>query len=100
MRREGLHFLIPDPTGAIDVVDLRRNPGLPTSLVLTARDHAVQGWADDYDGFCAPSGPVGGLAGAEAGPFVLRLCDVHTTPLATNVRSAEIMLRALSDGLF
>lgn len=31
---------------------------------------------------------------------LLRLCDVHTTPLATNVRSAEIMLRALSDGLF
>ena len=29
---------------------------------------------------------------------LLRLCDVQGIPLATNVRSAEIMLRALRDG--
>ena len=29
---------------------------------------------------------------------LLRLCDVQGIPLATNVRSAEIMLKALRDG--
>lgn len=31
---------------------------------------------------------------------LLRLCDVKSIPLATNVRSAEIMLSALKDGDF
>lgn len=29
---------------------------------------------------------------------LLRLCDVQSIPLATNVKSAEIMLKALKDG--
>ena len=29
---------------------------------------------------------------------LLRLCDVQSMPLATNVKSAEIMLKALKDG--
>ena len=29
---------------------------------------------------------------------LLRLCDVQAIPLATNVKSAEIMLKALKDG--
>lgn len=29
---------------------------------------------------------------------LLRLCDVNAIPLATNVRSAEIVLQALADG--
>lgn len=29
---------------------------------------------------------------------LLRLCDVQSIPLATNVKSAEIMLEALKDG--
>lgn len=77
MRRDGLHFLIPDPAGPIDVADLRRAPNLPTSLVLDARDNAVQPWSTDYDGFCGPAGPVG-TAIADAGPFVLRLTGVPT----------------------
>jgi hypothetical protein len=77
MRRDGLHFLIPDPTGPIDVADLRRNPNLPTSLVLGASDHAVQAWSTDYDLFCGPAGPVGTAIG-DAGPFVLRLSGVPT----------------------
>ena len=31
---------------------------------------------------------------------LLRLCDVHSIPLATNVKSAEIMLQALEKGIF
>ncbi|MBE5732634.1 MAG: methylglyoxal synthase [Clostridiales bacterium] len=31
---------------------------------------------------------------------LLRLCDVQNIPLATNVKSAEIMLDALQDGTF
>ena len=31
---------------------------------------------------------------------LLRLCDVQNIPLATNYRSATIMLKALDDGLF
>lgn len=31
---------------------------------------------------------------------LLRLCDVHSIPLATNVKSAEIMLEALEKGIF
>ena len=31
---------------------------------------------------------------------LLRLCDVHNIPLATNVKSAEIMLDALKNGTF
>lgn len=31
---------------------------------------------------------------------LLRLCDVQNIPLATNFRSATIMLKALDDGLF
>jgi methylglyoxal synthase len=30
---------------------------------------------------------------------LLRLCDVHCIPLATNLKSAEIMLRALENGI-
>lgn len=79
MRRDGLHFLIPDPAGTIDVVDLRRNHDLPTSLVLSAHDHAVQSWSEDYDGFCGASGPVGTSIDDEAGPFVLRLSGTPST---------------------
>jgi len=31
---------------------------------------------------------------------LLRLCDVHSIPLATNVKSAEILLEALEKGIF
>ena len=31
---------------------------------------------------------------------LLRLCDVHSIPLATNLKSAEIMLDALKAGIF
>ena len=31
---------------------------------------------------------------------LLRLCDVHSIPLATNLKSAEIMLDALGKGIF
>lgn len=31
---------------------------------------------------------------------LLRLCDVHSIPLATNLKSAEIMLDALTRGIF
>lgn len=31
---------------------------------------------------------------------LLRLCDVKSIPLATNIKSAEIMLNALQNGLF
>ena len=31
---------------------------------------------------------------------LLRLCDVHSIPLATNVKSAEIMLQVLEKGIF
>lgn len=31
---------------------------------------------------------------------LLRICDVHRVPLATNINSAEVMLKALKAGLF
>lgn len=74
--RDGLHFLLADPAGPVDVVDLRRRDGLPTAQVLLARDHSPQPWSADYDAFLSAAGPGGRLEGAdERPPAILRIAE-------------------------
>ena len=82
---------------------LNQTTGLPVHCYLSGRLGGIQQIAarvacDEVDLVLFFRDPLKADSGSSIEQNLLRLCDMHSVPIATNIATAEVLLRGLDQG--